>query len=254
MPKKKFLILLSALLFSCNTEIEKLTNIIVLLDFSKSIPSQTQLWYRTVVIEDIIPDLGEKDKITVLPIDYGSATSSSELLHADLSTQTFKYMLDSPVIAAKKKKSRKESFLKDIANGFDSTFNYSVNARSQYALGTDVLGGLKQANKYHVKNQNNLIIIFSDMINETEELSLARSMNSQTDINNQLKKITIPNFEKADVIVMTGEQPGLKINQYRLLQKFWGDFFAKTNLKLIDYESGGITILKKRLKEYKSSE
>ena len=169
MFRKFLLIIVVFLSFSCTSKNEKLTNIVILLDFSKSIPQKTQEWYRNTINTEIIANLGEKDQLTVLPIDYGSATGSTELLHADMNAKTFKYKLDSPVSGERPKNRRISTFLKDVSTIFDSTFNYALKERGKYALGTDVLGGLKQANKYIEKNQNNMIIIFSDMVNETEE-------------------------------------------------------------------------------------
>lgn len=253
MYKKYFFILSLILVFSCEQKVEKFSNFVILIDFSKSIPTQTLEWYRKIVKDEIIPNLGEKDQITVLPIDYGSSIGSSELLHANLNEQIFSYTLDSPVIASKKKQLRQTIYLNDIASGFDSTFNYSVTNRNKYSLGTDVLGGLKQANKYFENNQNNLIIIFSDMINETEDLNLDSSLKNSNDVESILNKLIIPEYNKFDLVVMTGELPFIKISQYKLLQKFWEEYCTKSNLNLLDYQSGGITILKKKLAAYKTN-
>jgi len=253
MSKKILLLFCITISFACNTKNEKLTNVVILIDFSKSISPLTLEWYKEVVKKEVIIELDEKDQITVLPIDYGSSTGSIELLHANLAEKTFKYLLDSPINADKKIKTRKEKYLKEIAIGFDSTFNYSVSARVKYSLGTDVLGVLKQANKYYTINQNNLLIVFSDMINETEELDLNKNLTNQSDIQTILQKITVPQYGKWDIIIMTGDQPGMKIQKYHLLQKFWEEYFLKTNINMADYQSGGVSILKKKLKEYKTA-
>ncbi|HED05318.1 MAG TPA: hypothetical protein ENI61_01380 [Ignavibacteria bacterium] len=247
------LIFLSVVTFaSCSkSKINTSTNIITLVDFSKSIPPSTLDWYKEVIKNSIIANLGEKDKITVLPIDYGSQTSSSEIFISDFEKQHFRKEFDSPLQQKTIVKRRLKIYKDSIEVLFDSAFSKAKNDRVKYSLGTDIIGGFTQANKYFIPGQNNLIVTFSDMIQETEQLNLNKNLSTEKDINLLLKKIQFPNYNKLDVFIMTGEQPKIKIKKYKLLKKFWSSYFSKTNLNLIQYESGGENILVNKINSYK---
>ncbi len=240
--------------FSCsNSKSNESSNFICLVDFSKSIPPSTLDWYREVIKNNIIANLGAKDRVTVLPIDYGSQTSSSEIFVADLQKQSFRKQFDSPLQQDIIAKRRLKIYIDSIEVLFDSAFNKAKVERSKYSQGTDIIGGFTQANKYFTPGQNNMMVAFTDMIQETEQLDLYKSLSSEKDINILLKKAPIPNFNKFDVFIMTGEQPKIKIEKYELLKKFWQTYFSKTNLNLIQYESGGENILVNKINSYKSN-
>ena len=246
------LIALSAALFSCsNSKIAKAANIICLVDFSKSIPPSTLDWYKSVIKNSIVANLGEKDKITVLPIDYGSQTSSTEIFIADFSKQSFRKQFDSPLQQEQIAKRRLNIFRDSMEVLFDSEFNAARAARTKFSQGTDIIGGFSQANKYFSPARNNLIVAFTDMIQETEQLNLFRNLSIERDIKTLIKKAPLPNFNRFDVFIMTGEQPNIKIEKYELLRKFWKSYFSKTNLNLLQYDSGGENLLADQINSYK---
>jgi|YelNatPaOPRAMG01_1025707.scaffolds.fasta_scaffold15862_2 hypothetical protein len=247
------LVFLSTVTFvSCSkSKSPEYSNIICLVDFSKSIPPSTLDWYKDVIKNNIIANLGEKDKISVLPIDYGSQTSSSEIFIADLQKQSFRKQFDSPLQQDIVAKRRLKIFKDSVEVLFDSAFSKAREERSKYSQGTDIIGGFSQATKYFAPRGNNLIVAFTDMIQETEQLNLYKNLSSGKDINLLIKQAPIPNFNKFDVFIMTGEQPKIKIKKYELLKNFWHSYFAKTNLNLIQYESGGENILVNKINSYK---
>lgn len=247
------LIALSAALFSCsNSKTTRASNIICLVDFSKSIPPSTLDWYKSVIKNTIIANLGERDKITVLPIDYGSQTSSTEIFIADFAKQSFRKQFDSPLQQDQIAKRRLNIFRDSMEVLFDSAFDLARTARTKFSQGTDVIGGFSQANKYFQQGDNNLIVAFTDMIQETEQLNLFRNLSTERDIETLLKKAPLSNFNKIDLFVMTGEQPSVKINKYELLKKFWKEYFAKTKLNLLQYDSGGEDLLANKIQSYDS--
>ncbi len=227
------------------------SNIICLVDFSKSIPPSTLDWYKDVIRNKIIATLGDRDKIIVLPIDYGSQTSSAEIFIADFSKQSFKKQFDSPLQQDRIAQRRLSIYKDSIEVLFDSAFSKARGERNKYSLGTDVIGGFSQANKYFIQGENNLIIAFTDMIQETGQLDLFKNLSKEKDIDLLLKKMTRQDFNKSDVFIMTGEQPNIKIEKYELLKKFWTNYLSSTNLSLIQYESGGENILVSKINSYK---
>jgi hypothetical protein len=240
------------LFFSCTPEAERASNIVCLVDFSKSIPPPTLSWYESIIQNNVIKSFGEKDKIIILPIDYGSQTSSAEIFFADFEKESFRKELDSPLQQEKVAARRINKYKDSLEVLFKSAFANTREGRNKFSQGTDVIGGIKQANKYFLPGQNNLIVIFSDMINETEELNLFTGLSSSKDINVLLKRIKIPEVNKAEVIVMTGEQPKIKIEKYKMLKEFWKSFFSNANLDLIEYGSGGENVLVNKINSYKT--
>ncbi len=194
--------------------------------------------------------MGLKDKIVILPIDYGSETSSTELFFADMSKKDFKREMDSPVQGDKPERRRFEICKDSTIKSFDSVFSKAKIERGKYALGTDIIGGLKQADKYFAGDQNNLLVIFSDMIQETEEINLTKQLRSESDLKIIFKRVSIPILKNAEVVVMTGDQPAVKINQYNLLRKFWEEYLSKAHLTLTEYQSGGTNILAEKILSY----
>jgi len=249
------ILLIAVTFYSCSkSKAKENINIICLVDFSKSIPPKTLDWYKNVIKNTIIANLGEEDKITVLPIDYGSQTSSSEIFMADFSKQSFSKEFDSPLQQDKIVKRRMKIFVDSVVVLFGSAFEKAKSERSQFSQGTDVIGGFSQANKYFIQGENNLIIAFTDMIQETGQLDLYKNLSKEKDISFLLKKIPHQDFNKSDVFIMTGEQPNIKIEKYELLKKFWTNYLSSTNLNLIQYESGGDNILVNKINSYKGEE
>jgi hypothetical protein len=248
-----FLIVVTFISCSKSNSVE-CCNYVCLVDFSASIPPSTLAWYKDVIKNSIITNLGEKDKITVLPIDYGSQTSSSEIFTADLQKQSFRKEFDSPLRQDAVIKRRFKIYVDSIGILFGSAFNIAKEERTKFSGGTDIIGGLEQASKYFLPGQNNMIILFSDMVQETGQIDLYKYLSTGKDIDLLLKKAPFPNFNKSDVFIMTGEQPKIKIEKYQLLRKFWQNYFSKSNLNFIEYESGGENILVNKINSYKGEE
>jgi len=246
-----FLFILFSTLISCSDNV-KTVNFIVLVDFSGSIPIETTEWYIKVIKQDVIQNQGPNSRIVVLPIDYASSTNSTELLSSDLTLESFEKNLDPPNLREKKMKKRLQAFVKNLQVQFDSILNDVRKTRAKYSKGTDIIGGLELAQRYSYTNDKNIVIIFSDMVNETEELNL-NNFNSKPSILTLLKKC--PQVRgNYDIIVMTGEQPKIKIKEMKLLKEFWTKYFNKSQLNLIAYETSSRNILVRKLLEYQQQE
>ncbi|PIQ09478.1 MAG: hypothetical protein COW71_06440 [Ignavibacteriales bacterium CG18_big_fil_WC_8_21_14_2_50_31_20] len=246
--RRAIVLCITLIIFASCSDNTKTVNFIVLMDFSGSIPSQTMEWYKSVIKLDIIQNLESNSRIVVLPVDYGSTTNSTELFYYDLTHKSFKNNYDSPILKEKKMKQRVQVFVKNIQVEFDSVLHDVSKTRAKYSKGTDILGGLALAQRYSYPNDKNIVLVFSDMINETEELNLDK-LNSNSSILKLLEKS--PKVSGGfDIIVMTGEQPNIKIKEMKLLKDFWTKYFNESQLNLIAYETSSKSILVRKIIEY----
>lgn len=230
---------------------EKALNLICLVDFSGSLPESTVDWYGETIKGHVIRNLGYNDKITVLPIDYASQTGSLEILHKNFGTIEFSRDLDSPTMKAKLRQRRFKSYVDSLIPDFQEEFEEARSLREDYSRGTDILGALKQSGKYINKEDNNLILIFSDMVHESDAHNFNRELNSEKSrkrIIQRVEDVVLPNTK---VFVLTGMLPDMKIEKYELLKKFWNEYFNINNMDLIQYSSGGRSILVEEIKSYK---
>ena len=75
---------------------EKPRRIVVLVDFSDSIPASTVNWYKKVISKTIMSSLKIDDKLIVLPVDYAAQTSGFEIAVYDLNKDKFVFPQDPP--------------------------------------------------------------------------------------------------------------------------------------------------------------
>ena len=252
------IILISLLFFSISCQKikdsilseEKQVSVICLVDFSNSIPETTVKDYKDVIKTNIFRNLSFKDKILILPIDKGSKTSSVEIFSLDFEKYNFEKELASPTQKEQVEKRGLELFKDSILIKFDSLFNLASQNRQQYNSGTDVIGALSECNKYLTEKSQNIIILFSDMIQETEKINLPQ-YTANVELDKLIEKTDAVKLTlNSDLIVLTGEQPGLSAKQYDLTKYFWTKYFQKCNLNLLDYSSGGRKVLSDKISDY----
>lgn len=229
-------------------EVPKANNIICLVDFSSSIPEATAHWYKETIKNEIILKLSGKDKITLLPIDYGSATSSKELFKLDIKDMDFSNDFDPKLQKKELEKNRLIKYLNTEGFPlFDKAFETAQSERRGFSRGTDIIGALKQAVIYKdTVLYKNTIIVFSDMIQETEELNLESSYKKGRELSSLINEDEI-DLLGMNIITLTGEQPNMRINKFEAIQAFWQAYFPKQNGQLIDYNSGGLIKLQTHL-------
>lgn len=257
--KKTFLIISYCLMLfasSCDYKLpfftsQKPVNVICLVDFSSSIPEQTIASYKDIIVQNVNKHLENNDKLLVLPIDYASQTSSTEIFAIDYSKHNFEKEFASPQQKEQLEKKALDSFKDSISKKIDSSFNNAVINRQQYSGGTDIIGALKECRKYILDNSINLIVILSDMIQETDKIKLP-DLKADKDIVNLVEKTDKVDLGTIDLLVLTGDQPGLPQTQFDKTKLFWSKYFDKCGLNLVDYSSGGRSVLSEKLAKYHS--
>ena len=236
---------------SCNNKSEPVRkNIICLVDFSDSKNAAERLqFYMTVIKDNIIPKLSFTDKITVIPIDKASITNASDILLFDLSTKDFEPESASPMEEEQITKDNLKKFTDSLAASFSQNFQSAIDSRNKTNHGTDIFGALEVVKGKIKANDDNVIILLSDMMNYTTTLKMEpenTEFNAKS-LNDLLNKV--PNYEMPNttVLVLTADQSYISQTHFKLVQNFWTQYFEQNKIKLYDYNSASVSKLNELL-------
>jgi hypothetical protein len=216
------------------------------MDFSASVPADSFETYCRVLNDEVLRHLGRFDRLVVRPIDYSSEQRSEVLFEVDLSQQDFSNKRDGYAHKQEKEKERLEQFLAEEAKKLIPGIMRVKEERKPLAKYTDIIGGLNAAqpdlsDKAYVKN---LIIIFSDMIQESRDVNLTElhlgNIRWESDILKQIDdKKRIPNLKGAVIFVFgAGETPEISGDYYRAVRGFWSKFFQKASANFNEADYG----------------
>ncbi len=221
-------------LTSCKEE--KTKNIIVLIDTSGTIDSNTIEWYKSTTENSVIKKMGMKDRLMVLPIDYGSQTASQEIFRVDFSKNNYKNEFAGLQAEEVEIQSHNDSINTEILK-FNLSFEKSKSNRAKYNKGTDIIGSLNEASKYYDPNAENIIVIFSDMMQYTDEskMNMETQLNSSKDIEIYLSKVDPIYLNGYKILILTGLQDNVKPNKYNSIKSFWELYISNNGGDLIDY-------------------
>lgn len=245
------LITVSALsLFSC--EKKKPLNVVCGVDFSKTIDSATINWYESTISQSVIRKEGAKDAVTILPIDFGSQTSSQELFRADFSYNNYENEFAGLQAEEVEANNHRDSVNAAIRR-FQGAFKTFRVRRSAFDKGTDIFGALKQAEKYFDPNKENIIVIFSDMLQYTDAktMNFEDHLTSESEIEALVQRADKADLHQAQVIVLTGVQPNIRPEKFNVVKAFWEQYFKACNATLLDYSSGAVTKLEELFRKGK---
>lgn len=241
--KTSFLLIVLAVatLYSCDnvTSASPEVSNICLVDISGSIDNSNLMFYLENIQKSIIPFLNEKNSLVLLAIDNGSQTAAVPLFEVDMANMQFENPSD-PMTARKKLgEQRRKKYLQDISSSFINETMKNIEKRKAYAKKTDIFGSLKQIGRY-AKNRTN-VIIFSDMINYSEESNMEKIINSKSSPLERIEEMPIIKGNKSiEIYVCTGDNTNLGTTAYNDLEAFWRIYFSNNDFKLIDYTSSNL--------------
>ncbi|MFT3845787.1 MAG: hypothetical protein QM725_12095 [Lacibacter sp.] len=267
--KKVTLILMSCtllILAGCNTEKRK--NFIVLVDNSTSVPEDVMQSYITTIQETILPNMGEKDKLTVQFIDACSQNKAERIYSFNLAEMDFSNKMDGVNHAADSSRARLRRYLlqtvkdelaqtiiakrqerkscgnyTDIVNALNEAKSLVQNGKS-YTSKTDKLLNDAQGNDNY--EYETCIVIFSDMVNENAARTLdftTFSRLNDEDVNRtvtELKDLNkIPDLHGVKILVYgatsTKEAGAFAGRQIENVKLFWDLFFQSAGADLKGY-------------------
>lgn len=227
-------------------------NIVCLVDFSESKNASERLqFYMTVIKDNIIPNLGQYDKISVLPIDKASTTNSSDIFINDLSAKDFEPEMSNAMEEEEIIQANLKNYKDSLTTVFANAFQAAIDSRNKSAHGTDIFGALEVVKNSKLKERDeNYLIMFSDMMNWSNALNMEpnnRNFNANT-IDGLLVKVPNHSMPNLTVLVLTAEQVEVTADHFNLVKIFWTKYFAKNGMKLYDYNSASVTKLNELMK------
>lgn len=221
-------------------------NIVCVVDFSDSKNAAERLqFYMNVINENIIPKLGQYDKITVIPIDKTSITNSSDILLKDLSQKEFVPENASPVEEDELTQANLKKYIDTLKVEFTNNFRAAIKNRSKDNHGTDIFGALSLVQTKFKDTKDNYLIMLSDMMNWSKTLKMepADGFLTNATLENCLSKV--PNYEmpNTNALVLTAEQVEVTPEHFQLVDSFWTKYFEQNKIKLFDYNSASVAKL-----------
>jgi hypothetical protein len=207
--------------------------------------------------------MGEKDRLIVLPIDEGAKTEAVKLVYEDLSNKKFSFHTDGYTHARDSLLMRLRKFSDKAGPEITSKLLREKIIREKYTIFTDIFSAVEQAATLLEYNQpdnfwkgferfitgkkmvvsTNIILLFSDMIQETPETNFAGPEGCTPDearftIDKLRAFNRIPNLHECKVFV--NGRTGKSNQQVDNIKNFWSQYFKEAGSDLVayDYDAG----------------
>jgi hypothetical protein len=267
MRKFTFILLTGALLLFTGCKSEKRHNYIILLDNSESI-NQMADKYLDIIMNTIVLNLGRHDRLTIQFIDECVMTKAERIYSIDLDKFDFSLPGDGLNHKEDSIKFRLNRFLSDsVKSAIESQIKQKRQQRIDCDGFTDIVNALNGITSLLTKEKSfvnligetvnsaegienykfeNVLIIFSDMIQENREHTLdftkmgvmnEKQVAQKIGLVQNLKKI--PNLNACKVFVYgvtSSSNAGILANkQIENVHLFWEDYFQDSNAKLLAY-------------------
>lgn len=237
---KSCIVIMIMLIFAvgCSAEnVEVKRHIIFIVDFSGSVGENLENYWKIIELvtgcnkpetdtKKLCAKIKGCDRITVLKIT-GQSRRKPEIM-AD-SYFPKKGFFDSSLRHEKKLKKIKTSFRDNLLNGFEEAAK---------ANNTEILASLRLAKQYFddVKGEKKIVILLSDMIEESEFYNFRRNrIQAKSILDKEETAHRLPNLSNVKVYV-SGAYAG-NDTRYDEIMRFWKEYFAKTGAKLKNYTS-----------------
>ncbi len=269
--KSRLLIFIALFIFVTGCSSVKRHNYILLIDNSKTISNETLEKYITI-IEGILPKIGRYDCITIQFIDECSMTKAERVFNLDLSTKNFSDQKDGMNNEKDSTLARMKKFLKDSVQASVRNIIFAKRLeRKDCGNYTDIINALNEAtpllnhNKSYsttfdeVKNSalgndnyeyENIIIIFSDMVNENRDRTMDFTQMGRYNERKVADKIEelrnlnkIADLSGCEVFIYgatsTPEAGAFANKQIENCKLFWQTYFSDcgANLKAYSFDS-----------------
>jgi hypothetical protein len=247
----------------CDTGTHQRLNCICLIDYSGSLPDQTLRRYVEIISSDVLKHMGEWDRLVVLPIDEGAKTEAVTLVNEDFADNRFTYPSDGYAHAKDSLVMRLRHYADRNGPKVASELLREKDLRTRYTYYSDIFSALEQASGLLERPQpdsfwprvgrfitgkkkiesTNVIIVFSDMIQESSECSFAGPEGCTPEAGHAiLEKLKswnrIPDLQGCTVFV--NGRTGKNNLQVENNKSFWLQYFKEAHAELAayDYDSG----------------
>jgi hypothetical protein len=251
------------LLGGCDTGTYHRLNCICLIDYSGSLSPETLHQYVTIISSDILGRMREKDRLIVLPIDEGAKTKAVKLVVDDFAERRFSFTTDGYAHAKDSLAIRLRQYADGEGPAIAVRLLREKELRQPYTYYTDIFAALEQAGALLERNEpesfwegvkrfitgkkkmmsTNLVILFSDMMQESSETSFAGPDGFPPERTRGLLDTLrafnhIPDLSGCRVFV--NGRTGKTNIQVDNIKGFWTQYFKEAGVDLLayDYDTG----------------
>ncbi len=259
--KRQILFIISFMclqLIGCSQNEKRRINCICYIDYSGSLSEKTLNDYIDIIGNDLMKNLNQYDRLIVLPIDEGSLREPVKLINEDMSKMNFTKHSDGFTHSQDSITKRIHNYVITRCDFIRSTLKYQKDSRKHFADQTNIVGAIQQSkNLFEINDEDdllkgagrfvsgknliiteNIVVLFSDMINESEDANFSnRIPSSEKEIDNLLLKLKnegkIPNLK--DIKVFVNGRTGKSNQQVERIQRFWEKYFEIADAKLLAY-------------------
>jgi hypothetical protein len=265
MKRIAIVLTVSSLIFlgGCDTGTRQRLNCICLIDYSGSLSEETVHQYVRTISSDVLGRMREKDRLVVLPIDEGAKTKAVKLVLDDFSEKQFSFHTDGYTHASDSLRLRLRQYAQAERPVVAATLLREKGVRQQFTYFTDIFAALQQAAELLERNEpetfwesvgrfvsgkkkvvsTNVIILFSDMMQESVETSFAGPEGCTAEqADSLLQKLRtsggIPDLRGCRVFV--NGRTGKTNLQVDNIKNFWSSYFRESGVDLVayDYDAG----------------
>lgn len=239
-------------------------NVICLIDYSGSMDDETVQGYMRVIGKKILANLGEHDRLVVLPIDAASKTHAAKICYLDMDEKSFSRPGDGFAHARDSVTNRIQAFMRTISAEIVGEIGRQRTARKKFSNYSDIVGSIFQAGSFVEKDSDrpvqasarsflsadtyvcdNVIFIFSDMIHEEPDLTFATPRgcppeNVDAILSVLRRRAILPDLSGCKVFVYG--RTGKTDLEVENIEHFWREYFKATHADLgaYDYETDNI--------------
>lgn len=234
---------------SCERQPPEATAVVALVDLSGSISGETTEFYATTLASHVWEKLSARDRLVVLPVDSESESKSEPLFSRNLSSMDFSNPKDGFARKEEREKARLIEYMSAESPKLKEAILSSAQRRGANRGGTDLIGAIHAARAAFpsdVKNTKRVLLVFSDMIQESRELNITQlSTRGESGAEVLAEELTnrgrIPELENVAVIVIGAGETGAgkdNASYFRAVRSFWKHVFSKAGAALDERHYG----------------
>jgi hypothetical protein len=280
--KRLTVILLSILVTLTGCDTTKRKNFVVLIDNSISVPELVMQRYITSILETILPNMGDKDKLVVQFIDGCSQDKAERIYSLNLAEMDFTSKADgvnhqadssharlrryltvtakseiAKIIIAKRKERKGCGGYTDIINALNEAKKLVESKKSYSSMAGRLMNDAKGEDNYEYET---CIVLFSDMVNENKERTFdftTFGRLKEPEVNKKVLELKdlnkIPDLAGVKILVYgatsTAEAGAFASRQIENVKLFWDLFFQSAGADVKGYGYDTEIELKKFLTE-----
>jgi len=212
---------------------------VVLLDYSASVPKKEFDKYVGMLREGVFRNMTFDDHIVLIPIHKASVMKNEIIGQCDFSELKEPLSENIPQWAVLHEADTIRARFDAVKDTLFQSRIYSLREElSQFNIQTDIIGSINQAYIYltRAKRRWKVLFIFSDMIQESEEVNL-KHLHTTKMIQQKIQRLEemgqIPDLEGTFVFICGATERSKR--QYQLNKRFWYLFFEKAKASVYDY-------------------